>query len=252
MKKIALQLYSLRVPAQEDFIGTIKTAAKLGFYGVEFAGYHDIPAKELRKVLDGEGLVGAGSHVGYQILTENLDQAIEDALTLGLDNFACPGAHPTADETHHDGWMRIADEFMKIGAKCKEAGLDFAYHNHSGEFQVVDGEMAHEILFDNTDPAYVKMQLDTCWVENAGIKAVDWMNKYAPALKLLHIKELTAVGDPTALPVGDGCVDFPPIVELGKKLGVKWYTIEHEDKTTDFAKLYADIEKGRRYLDSIL
>ena len=37
--KTGLQLYTVRDYMEEDFFGTIKKAAEIGFKGVEFAGY---------------------------------------------------------------------------------------------------------------------------------------------------------------------------------------------------------------------
>ena len=51
-KPIALQLYSVRNLAAADFIGTLRSVAELGYPGVEFAGYHGIPVKEVRAALD--------------------------------------------------------------------------------------------------------------------------------------------------------------------------------------------------------
>ena len=74
----------------------------------------------------------------------------------------------------------------------------FAITNHSHEFEKLGDTCPEEIIFDNTDPAYVKVELDTCWIENTGRMSVDFMDQYADAMELLHIKELTAVGNPDA------------------------------------------------------
>ena len=37
---IALQLYSIRGECERDLPGTLKAVAKMGYDGVEFAGYH--------------------------------------------------------------------------------------------------------------------------------------------------------------------------------------------------------------------
>ena len=61
---IGLQLYTLRDEASHDFIGTLSKVADIGYRAVEFAGYGDIPAKEMKKVLDDLGLKAISSHVG--------------------------------------------------------------------------------------------------------------------------------------------------------------------------------------------
>src|SRR5580658_8213394 len=61
---IALQLYSVRDILPKDFVGTIEAIGKMGFVGVEFAGYvgWDKKPNELRKLLDDNGLKCCGTH----------------------------------------------------------------------------------------------------------------------------------------------------------------------------------------------
>jgi len=52
---IAVQLYSVRTLCAADLPGTIAGVAKLGYQGVEFAGYYGHTAAELKKMLDDNG-----------------------------------------------------------------------------------------------------------------------------------------------------------------------------------------------------
>ena len=53
---IGLQLYSVRDDCAKDLPGTLKAVAKMGYSGVEFAGYYGRTAQELRRMLDENGL----------------------------------------------------------------------------------------------------------------------------------------------------------------------------------------------------
>ncbi|MGD9519995.1 MAG: hypothetical protein AB7W28_10840, partial [Armatimonadota bacterium] len=57
---IALQLYSVREDCAKDFAGTVRAVAEMGYEGVDFAGYYDWSAADLRKLLDDCGLKAAG------------------------------------------------------------------------------------------------------------------------------------------------------------------------------------------------
>ncbi|MDZ7615772.1 MAG: twin-arginine translocation signal domain-containing protein, partial [Patescibacteria group bacterium] len=59
---IGLQLYSVRNACAEDLPGVLKAVAKMGYSGVEFAGYHGRTAEDLRKLLDDNGLKCCGTH----------------------------------------------------------------------------------------------------------------------------------------------------------------------------------------------
>ena len=53
---VGLQLYSVREQCAKDLPGTVAAVAKIGYKGVEFAGYYGRSAKELRKLMDDLGL----------------------------------------------------------------------------------------------------------------------------------------------------------------------------------------------------
>ncbi|MGI6316697.1 MAG: sugar phosphate isomerase/epimerase family protein [Christensenellales bacterium] len=248
MEKIALQMYSLRSLTPGNMIPVLKQVKAMGYDGAEFAGYDGLSARELKAAMDKIGLVTAGSHVGYDQLTQNLEDVIAYSQTLGADYIVCPGARPKPGEDAASGWFRIAGEFNEIGKQVADAGMWFGYHNHSYEFDPVGDTCPEYILFDNVDPVFVKMQLDTCWVENAGVSALSVMEKYPAHCRLLHIKELRRVGEAGDLPVGQGCIDFPAIIAKGKKLGVTWYTIEYEAEADD---LLDNIAESLRYLRNI-
>src|SRR4030042_1048838 len=65
---LGLQLYSVRAECEKDLPGTIKAVAGIGYQGVEFAGYYDYSAKDLRKLLDDNGLQCCGSHTQLDTL----------------------------------------------------------------------------------------------------------------------------------------------------------------------------------------
>src|SRR5512146_2046333 len=62
---IAVQVYSVRKVAEADLAGTVAGIAKIGYKGVEFAGYYNHEAKEIRKMLEGNGLKVAGTHTQW-------------------------------------------------------------------------------------------------------------------------------------------------------------------------------------------
>ena len=82
--KIGLQLYTMREAGDKNLIHTIERVAKLGYDGVEFAGYGGISASEMKKVLDDNGIVAVGSHLGIDSFNdENFIATTEYLLELG-------------------------------------------------------------------------------------------------------------------------------------------------------------------------
>lgn len=249
MRKVGLQLYSIKELTGKDFFGTLKEVAKIGYDGVEFAGFFDAPASELKKVLDDSGIVACGSHTGIDALEGELNKVIEYNLEIGNQYVVCPGL-PVHMRDSYDAYMRLADQFNEIGQKCKDQGIQFGYHNHDFEFEKFNGEHGLDILLSNTDADLVHMELDTYWVEYAGLRSVDVMKRYPKQhSSLIHIKEMKSLDDRVNTEIGNGIMDFVEITNVAKELGTKWYIVEQED--FEIPQLES-IEKSLKYLRSIL
>ena len=65
---IALQLYSIREDCARDLEGSIKAVAEMGYEGVEFAGYYERDADELKDLCAAYGLAVVGTHIGLDTL----------------------------------------------------------------------------------------------------------------------------------------------------------------------------------------
>ncbi len=248
MEKVGLQLYSIKELTQKDFIGAIEKVAKIGYDGVEFAGYFDTPAKDLKAVLGAYGIKPAGSHIGLAKLKDELDRVIEYCLEIGDPYIICPSM-PANMRDSADAWKRNAEFFNTVGEKCKANGIRFGYHNHAYEFEVFDGKFALDILVENTQPDLMFVELDTFWVEYMNLKSVDFINKYNKRCSVLHIKDMKSPEEKINTEIGKGIMDFKEITSLGKKIGVEWYTVEQEEFEVD--QLYS-IKESLTYMREIL
>ena len=80
--KLSIQLYSLRAESEKDFVGVLEYVAKLGFQGVEFAGYYGLSAEEIRAHLDRLGLVCSSTHTPAPDVFEKTEETISDYCKL--------------------------------------------------------------------------------------------------------------------------------------------------------------------------
>jgi len=221
---ISVQLYTLREETERSFAGTLEAVAKIGYKGVEFAGYGGIAAKEMKKYLDGFGLKAAGSHVGLDLLTRNLDEVIEYNLEIGNKYIICPWNGYKEKEDY----IKTAELFNEIGRKCKENGLAFGYHNHSHEFETFDGEYGLDIIYKKTDPRLVIAEIDTYWAYYAGVNPVDYIRKYNGRCPLIHLKDMEAGEGRDFAEVGSGIIDIKSIIQAGKDAGCEWFIVEQD------------------------
>lgn len=223
---IGVQLYTLRSLMADDFAGTLQQVADIGYKNVEFAGYYDNTPTEVKALLNDLGLAACSGHFGANVLQEDADTVIEGASTLGMTYVIAPSL-PREQRADIDGYKAAAAWFNEIGEKCKAAGHQFAYHNHSFEFEEMDGQIPYDILLDESDPDLVKMQLDLFWIVNAGHDPLAYFERNPGRFALCHVKDRTANEEMTA--VGQGIIDFPAIFAQGEEAGLEYLIVEHDN-----------------------
>ncbi len=249
MNNIGLQMYSLNKYTEKDFLGSLKKVSEMGFKAVEFAGFFNIKAKELKKYLKDLNMVPCGSHNSLEQLNEEFSKLIEYNLELGNKYIYCPSLpeHLTKDEY---GWKKVAEIFNEIGTKCKDKGIEFGYHNHAFEFKKFNGLSGYDILVNNTQPDLVKLEIDTFWVEYAGVNPIELMEKYKDRLSLLHLKEMKDKKSRIDTSTGYGISDTEGIIAKAKEIGIKYIIIEQEHFDSD--NHFDEIEKGFNYIRKIV
>jgi len=225
---VALQLYTVRDVAAEDFAGTIRQVAEMGYTGVELAGETGgMSPTELKSFLDDLGLKRAGSHTGLDLLEGDLQKVIDDNLAVGNPWIVCPWM-PEERRTDADGWRQAAETLTEIGEKVKAAGLQLCYHNHSFEFEQFDGQTGFEIFYGAADPESVKAEIDTYWVQHGGEDPAATVRRFAGRCPLVHLKDMTDDPEPTFTEVGNGILDFQAIFAASAEAGADWYIVEQD------------------------
>lgn len=226
---IGIQLYSLREETEKDFIGVLEKIAKIGYQGVEFAGYGNIEAEEMKKHLERLDLKPVSSHLPIERLENHLDEEIAYAKVLGMKHMVCPYAVFEGIEDVE----KLAKILNDAGKTCKSEGITLSYHNHDHEFVKINGAYILDLLFEKTSPDYVKAQLDLCWVSKGGVDEVAYIEKYSGRCPLLHAKDYITNPEFRQVEVGTGLVDFVGVEKVAKDAGVQWVIVEQEEYSMD-------------------
>ena len=223
---IGLQLYSVREECKRDLPGTIEAVAKMGYKGVEFAGYYNYTARQLRKMLDDNGLKCCGTHTGMDtLLGDELPKTIEFNKTIGNKYLVVPGL-PGKYRESHQAWLDTAKLFNELAEKVKPHGMLVGYHNHSVEFQAMDGELPWDTFYGNTKKEVI-MQLDVGNAMHGGVDPLPYIYKYEGRAITVHIKEFSKT-DPNAF-VGEGDVNWKAFFALCHAVGsTEWFIVEYE------------------------
>jgi sugar phosphate isomerase/epimerase len=163
---IGSQTYPFRDRVQSgDFAGLIKDLKTAGIEDVELCspGYAQFKsladAKQTRKILDDNGMKSSSGH--FSGLSKQQPQMIEWALQIGMTQMSVASLNGkvTNGMTTLDEVKRAADEYNKIGAAAKKAGLQQTLHNEGFEnSRLEDGRLTYPVLMEYLDPDLVKMQ----------------------------------------------------------------------------------------------
>ncbi|MBN1417706.1 MAG: sugar phosphate isomerase/epimerase [Planctomycetes bacterium] len=223
---IGLQLYSVRGECEKDLPGVIAAVAKMGYQGVEFAGYYGRDAQTLRKLLDDNGIVCCGTHTGLgTLLGDELTKTIEFNRILGNKYLIVPGL-PGERTGSREAWLSTALLFNELAAKVQPHGMRVGYHNHSAEFQPMDGQLPWDIFFRNTNRDVI-MQLDTGNAMHGGADPLPYLAKYPGRAITVHIKEYSKTNDKAL--VGEGDINWKAIFAACETIGAtEWYIVEQE------------------------
>jgi len=79
IKKVGLQLYTLREEMPKDFEGTIAKVGATGYKELEFAGYFNHSPKEVRAIVDKNGLTAPSTHIPYDIVENKWPETLDAA-----------------------------------------------------------------------------------------------------------------------------------------------------------------------------
>jgi sugar phosphate isomerase/epimerase len=259
IERIGVQLYTVRSVLKDDFPGTIAKVAQIGYKEVEFAGYFDHSPKEIRALLDKDGLTAPSCHVSYDVVENKWPEQLDAAHTIGHEYIVCPWIDEKQREAP-GGWKRAAELFNKAGEASAKAGVQFAYHNHTFEFQpsaALEGKRPYDFLLEECDPKLVKMELDLCWISVGGGDPIAYFNKYPGRFPLVHVKDIKKLPKgaegPTKNPdkdvpflteVGSGIINWKHLFANSGKAGIKHYFVEHDNPSDPFAS----IRKSYEYL----
>jgi len=253
--EIGLQLYSLRAQFQTDPAGTFDKVKAFGVQNVELAGTYQLSPAQFKQQLDAHGLTAFSGHFPYERLRTDVEGVARDANTLGLKYVGCAWIPHNGDFDEKTCRAAVA-VFNQAGEALAKHGLKFFYHAHGYEFQPYQDGTLFDLLMSGTDPKFVNYQMDVFWIVHAGQDPVKLLQKYGGRWQLLHLKGmrdstptglLTGHSDVTNdVAVGEGKINYVPVLRAAKEIGVKYYIIEDESPSSE-----EQIPRSLNYLKTV-
>ena len=228
LKKVGVQLYSVRKEMMADAIGTLKKLGQIGYQEIESAqsekgNYYGLEPKEIKKILKDQGMTLRSGHTH---IDKNWQKSIDEAAEAGQEYIIC-SVLPSPGQTVGN-YQKSADMFNQAGEQCKKSGIMFGYHNHASEFDTSEGKALYDVLLDNTQPGLVHMEMDLGWVIAAGKDPLAYFSKYPGRFPLWHLKDMSLT-EKKSVEFGKGGVDIIGLMKQAKQAGMKYYFIEQEE-----------------------
>ncbi|WP_433527960.1 sugar phosphate isomerase/epimerase family protein [Micromonospora sp. CA-263727] len=197
-------LYSVRdrITAAPDTSGVpygfervLARLAELGYKEIEFAGYNQhtsilgrqITPREIRKILDDNGLVANGTHTSINRAT--FQQQLDIAEELGMKNIGT-GSDPT-NSNYQSDWDAAADLWNELGEQARARKMRLYTHNHDAAYSFLldsgpldgnnrptrsSGVRKLEYFFAKTEAKYVFFEMDIYWAYVARYKHTTYVN----------------------------------------------------------------------------
>ncbi len=231
MIKLGPQLYTVRefMQTMKDLEKTFAICQSEGYETVQLSGWKPIPIEDMERLLDKYGIDVCCTHIPFDRLLNDLPAVIEEHRRMH-----CPviglGAAPRQYIQDNAGLTQFIALLTGIANKIKEAGLQFAYHNHSMEFQKLDGRLIFDRLLDETDPELVHFIPDTYWLQLGGVTPADFIRtRLNKRVEVCHFKDLAVEGfQPVFAEVGEGNLDLHACFKACQDIGAKAIVIEQD------------------------
>jgi sugar phosphate isomerase/epimerase len=286
---IGLNLFSVFKELNEDYFGTLEKVAEMGYKNVElissnfstgerYTKIFSVPV--IKKKLDELGLHAFAAHEGVApgkaLIDGDWDKIIDENAELGCSSIVMPMAFINSREDT----LQTAKDLNSIGEKCKAAGLDFYYHNHAHEFKRVGDQSLFDLLVENTDPDFVKFELDLVWVTRGGYDPIALLETLGARCDMIHQKDLGIHVDPVNIfsaisgqedidtmqiykqvvkptdfvNLGTGIVDFNTTYQKINEMGiVKYAIVENEGSVGNkLTSIASDLDVMEKYVQGYI
>jgi sugar phosphate isomerase/epimerase len=179
----------------QDYAGTLRRLPAMGYTHFGFRmtpGGNGQPGsrEKARMVRD------AGLEVGVARFGQAGDRDIEDAVAIGAKVIALSAAPPffasgRLGVTTRAAFDAYLPQLAALAAKCRAAGLTFAYHNHWWDLLPLEGrETPLDLIERAVPPADLAFEADLGWCWLAGVAPLDLLHRLGPRVVSMHLKDV--------------------------------------------------------------
>jgi len=239
MKK-GVQAFTVRnfLGSPEQCRESYKKIADMGYDSVQAWAAGGMTARETQDLLTELGLINCSGGGSFEAMLKGgaaISEAVETAKIYN-SKYIGVGTLPNEYRYTKDGFKRYAAGLNNIAAELKKEGCALLYHHHALEFFSFGDENGMDIMVRETDPNGVYWTLDTHWLVSGGVDPVQWIKNLKGRVPIIHFKDYGIAEGAVKIEdvekcfaeVGQGNINWPPIVEAVKETGVEYVIVEQD------------------------
>lgn len=234
IEKLGVQLYTIRdfLTTEDDIKRSFEKLSEIGYREIQTAGMYSFTTPEFfSNAAKENGLEIVGTHISMQAMEDDMESMVAMHKTYGTTNMGIGGMPGIFDKEFTLPELEdFIARFNACGAKVKEHGMKLTYHNHHYEFLKLDGKFMMDYFIEQFDKEAISFVLDTYWLQCGGVSILEYMNKCAGRIDILHLKDYKVRHKDTQIftEIGNGNINFASVIEEAEKLGVKHYVVEQD------------------------
>ena len=224
---IGTQLWCVRAQLAKDIPGTLKAVSALGYEAVELENAFGKSGPEWKAYLDAAGLKPCGFHHRLSELQgDQLAASVEFNRAIGNRNLVIRSLAPAVYQSA-ELLKTTAAAVNEVAERLRPQGMRVGYHNHTTDFNRIDGEYWWNRFADQTAKD-VMLQFDTGNAsEMEGVTPQALIRRNAGRTISIHVKPFSKK-DPNAF-LGADDLDWRAIMTAAETVGgIEWYIIEYE------------------------
>ena len=229
LKRISLELYSVRAEMRKDPEGTLAAVRAMGYDDVELLwsfGNFARTNEQVKAALANAGLKAPSAHIAPELLTKDWQKSLDAALYLGQEYLIVPSLNAEADKSL-DEWRRWADVFNTAGAAARRSGVWLGFHNEPNHMKPIGGVVPYDLFIVRTEPQFVRLQLDTGNMRMGGGDAMRYLKAHGDRYWSFHVKDVVADGSRDT-ELGTGTLDIRAFLAAVSNIDQKPVVVEQE------------------------
>lgn len=247
--KLGITLYNFHsiIDTFDDLDNVLGKLSAMGVSVVQVSGIGKLDNYKVAEYCKKHNMEVCLTHIPLDRVLGDTDALIEEHKALGCNTIGL-GWSPE-EYRSVEGMKKYIADFTPVARKIKDAGMQYAYHNHSFELERYDGRTQLDIMIEDTDPDLFNFILDTHWLQTGGVYPPDYIRKVKGRMKVCHFKDYKIVnGERMYAEVGTGNLDLDECYRACVESGVEYIIIEQDSTDMD---LFESAEISFRNLNEI-